>query len=501
MSGRIAKLPPRYYEMPSRYKDCFYLANSSFFDSVNWYLHKAYEVIFPDLVDKLIRVSGLDEKEASARILNLIEILDQCDNVSDVRFPVKTEDGYFDLIRCFKVRHGSYTGFSPNLMGLRISPDITRDDIKGLGVLSTHRLSAMGIKNLGLFGAIKIESKEYHLEVLKDIIQQYASRCLKEGTVCVHQNSSLSIYNGYFSDGSKDLTIEPDMNCDGTMAGFICNRSGDDGPTDLAASQGAFFGIHHFLNNELIASNLAFPKGISGKTFVIQGFGKMGSNLAVYLQSAGAKCVGVKEENCHVYNKNGLDVNEIISFKKENGDLTGFELAKPVNDSQIYKEDCDILILAAKQKSVLCHFAKYIKAKLIVEAAYHPITPSAYMTLRGHSKIILPDLLICAGSAIAANEEHLREQRETSLSMIHLDDKERFNANRQVLPNDLFRAIEESRMEQYPSTYAVANVVSNKAQELLNTCERYNLGFDFKTAAFTMSIRNIFDRIFSSRQF
>lgn len=83
-------------------------------------------------------------------------------------------------------------------------------------------------------------------------------------------------------------------------------------------------------------------------------------------------------------------------------------MAKPVDDFEIYKEDCDILVLAAKQKSILCHFAKSIKARLIVEAAYHAITPSAYMTLRGHSKIVLPDLFICGGSALF---EELDEKR------------------------------------------------------------------------------------------
>lgn len=124
MKGFVRKLPSKYYEMPSRYKDCFYLANSSFFDSVNWYLHKAYEVVFPDLVDNFMRISGADVKQASMRVLNIIEMLDKCNNLSDVRFPMKNREGYSESIRCFKVKHGAYTGFPSGLIGKMINNNV-----------------------------------------------------------------------------------------------------------------------------------------------------------------------------------------------------------------------------------------------------------------------------------------------------------------------------------------------------------------------------------------
>lgn len=476
MRGIFPKLPPKYYEMPSRYKDCFYLANSSFFDSVNWYLHKAYEVVFPQLVDELMSISDFDERQASNKVLNIIEILDQCDNLSDVRFPFKRNNNYSEPIRCFKVKHGSYAGFPSSLIGLRVSPNVTRDDMKGLGVLSSHRLSALGIRSTGMFGSIKIDPKDYETEELEDIMEQYRLKCLKEDI--------------------KELVIEPDMICDETTAGWMFRKFVDEQALFMAAGQGAFFSINYFLNNALITSKLEFPRGILGKTFILQGLGGMASNLAVYLQNAGAICVGVKDYNSHVYMKEGLDIHEVISFKKEKGDLVGFDLAKPEDDFEIYKKDCDILILAARQKSILCHFANKIKAKLIVEAAHHPVTPSAYMTLGGHSKIVLPDLLVCGGSAIAINEK-----KQVEKNILNSRAFGRFEENYSIIPEDLHSVIKDCKMEEKFSTYTIANVISKMAQEMLNTCEQYNLGFDFKTAVFIMSIRNIFQEIFTSRKF
>ncbi|KAL3278634.1 hypothetical protein HHI36_016174 [Cryptolaemus montrouzieri] len=175
MNKMSSKLPPRYYEMPPRFRECFYLANASFFDSVNWYVHKAYEIIFSELVDKLMSFSGLDEQQASNKISNIIKVLDQCNSLLDIRYPLKKEDGSLELIRSFTVNHGALLGNTLSLGGLRISPHITRDEMKGLSVLSTHRLSALGIRATGAFGGLKINSNEYSPEEMKSIIKNISA--------------------------------------------------------------------------------------------------------------------------------------------------------------------------------------------------------------------------------------------------------------------------------------------------------------------------------------
>lgn len=68
-----------------------------------------------------------------------------------------------------------------------MSPNVTRDDMKGLGVLSSHRLSALGIRSTGMFGSIKIDPKDYETEELEDIMEQYRLKCLKGGTEYRHK--------------------------------------------------------------------------------------------------------------------------------------------------------------------------------------------------------------------------------------------------------------------------------------------------------------------------
>lgn len=47
---------------------------------------------------------------------------------------------------------------------------------------------------------------------------------------------------------------------------------------------------------------------IEGMRVIIQGFGNVGSHLALYLHEMGAKVVGIADELGGLYDPNGLDI-------------------------------------------------------------------------------------------------------------------------------------------------------------------------------------------------
>ncbi|RZC38674.1 glutamate dehydrogenase, mitochondrial-like, partial [Asbolus verrucosus] len=230
------------YEIPERYRNSFYLANAAFFDHANWFLHRAYEVCFPKLVPELRdKDPRLTEMEAIKNVMNVIQLLDQCNSIIDVRFPIQRENGKKEIIRGFRAQHGLYSGFDTCLGGLRLKENITRDHMKALSCIATYKHSCMGIRLAGAQGGIKIDPKKYSAVELQRIVKKYAAELYSKG----------------FCDGLTDV-IEPDINT---------------GHQEMA----------------WIAS--IFPDNYgSNPSFLQQGLGRLGGALAKYLENSGAIC-------------------------------------------------------------------------------------------------------------------------------------------------------------------------------------------------------------------
>lgn len=131
---------------------------------------------------------------------NIVESIDQCNSIIDVRFPVKRQTGNLEVVRGFRAHYGEAIGNScclggsnvalgnyfafqhfSHFKGFRIHPSITRDHIKALALLSTMKNFCMGTGLSGAMGAIKINPKEYSEYELKEIVSLYVTELFKKG--------------------------------------------------------------------------------------------------------------------------------------------------------------------------------------------------------------------------------------------------------------------------------------------------------------------------------
>ncbi|KAJ8918047.1 hypothetical protein NQ315_011503 [Exocentrus adspersus] len=506
------KLP---YEIPERYRNAFYLANAALFDSTNWFLHRAYEVAFPTIKKKLANLESYknySNDEIAEKVEEIITVLDQCNSIIDVRFPVKRDNGSYEMVRGFRAQHGLTVGYQSCLGGLRIHENITRDHMKGLAVLATYRNACMGINMGGAHGGIKIRPQEYSLNELQRIVELYTMELIKKGY-----------------SGERDV-IQPDVNtseremtwinktfakCTGRPLNMAsAGKSSDYGGFEnyeKTSSQGAFHALDFFLNNEHVMNKIALTTGIRGKTFIIQGLGKLGTSLAELLVTHGAVCVGVKEHDAYIYDANGINLKELYEYRKNTGSIMNYGLAKPdVNDS-IYTEQCDILVFAAYQKSLICYIANNVKAKVILEAADGAVTPTSHRILTGRSKLVIPDIYACSGATITSYLEYLRNLRHMqALQRIFFI---RFSRNiYESIWNRLSdqqgkialsgSSVQRLSTEAEPRIIAesLECVLSDTGNEIVKLLEQYKLGTDARTAAYMIGIENIFNAIYYQRK-
>lgn len=273
-------------------------------------------------------------------------------------------------------------------------------------------------------------------------------------------------------------------------------------------SLGTYLAMNFFLNNEEFMEKIDLSLGLKDKTFIIEGLGKLGKPLANTLVSNGAICVGVKDHDAYLYDPKGINLSNLLAYKAATGSIQDYENAKPHTNDKIFTEQCDILILSALQKSLVCYTADKVKAKVIVEAADGPVTPAAHKILIARSKLVIPDIFACSGGTIASyleyikNYQHVHGDCVTILSMSN-------NIYGNVLSKELLTVDENDGSKIKPMCVdesnilmvAVRRIIGEVGTQIVGVNNFNNLKMDIRSAAYIVAITNIFESIYSKKVF
>jgi glutamate dehydrogenase/leucine dehydrogenase len=146
-------------------------------------------------------------------------------------------------------------------------------------------------------------------------------------------------------------------------------------------------------------------------TVVVQGFGNAGSIAAQLLHGAGAKVIAVSDSTGCVYNKNGLDIPELIHMKALCGHVEGFPESEPIDPRQLLALECDFLVPAALENTIDGENAAAVRAKIVAEAANGPVTPAADRILESNGVFVIPDILCNAGGVTVSYFEWVQDEQ------------------------------------------------------------------------------------------
>ena len=128
----------------------------------------------------------------------------------------------------------------------------------------------------------------------------------------------------------------------------------------------------------------------------------MGSNTMRLFHEAGAKIVCVSDSQGGVADEDGLNPEEVIAHKAENGTVVGLPETKTITNEDLLTCDCDILIPAALECQILKENADKVRAKLVVEAANAPVSPDADKILQKRGVVVLPDIVANGGGVVVS---------------------------------------------------------------------------------------------------
>jgi glutamate dehydrogenase/leucine dehydrogenase len=170
-----------------------------------------------------------------------------------------------------------------------------------------------------------------------------------------------------------------------------------------ATGRGVFYTI------QCACEHLGMP--LKGATVAVQGFGNAGSVTAQLLHEAGAKVVAVSDSTGCVYNREGLNIPELIHMKTLCGHVDGFPESEPLLPHELLALPCDILVPAALENMIHAENADKVRARIVAEAANGPLTPAADRILESKGVFVIPDILCNAGGVTVSYFEWVQDEQ------------------------------------------------------------------------------------------
>ncbi len=349
--------------------------------------------------------SALSQLEAAADFLGLDQgmrdLLATPKRELTVAVPVRRDDGRLEVFTGYRVHHNVTRG--PAKGGMRYHPTVSPDEIRALAMWMTWKCAVVGIPFGGAKGGVVVDPASLSRGELERLTRRYAAELLP------------------IIGPEKDIPA-PDVNTDDqVMAWFMDTYSVNKGysvpsvvtgkPVAIGGSQGragaTSLGVMYCLFMALRERGLE-PSRVR---VAIQGFGKVGSGVAMVLHDAGCNVVALSDVQGGVFNERGLNPQAILRHRRMAGSSTvaTFPGADRISNDELLALDLDVLIPAALGGVIRSDNVDTVKAEIIVEGANGPTTPAADKVLNDRGCLVVPDVLANAGGVTVSYFEWVQD--------------------------------------------------------------------------------------------
>jgi glutamate dehydrogenase (NAD(P)+) len=349
--------------------------------------------------------AALFQLEEAADVLGLDQgmrdLLASPKRVLTVAVPVRRDDGRLEVFTGYRVHHNVTRG--PAKGGIRYHPTVSLDEVKALAMWMTWKCAVVGIPFGGAKGGVVVDPTTLSRGELERLTRRYAAELLP------------------IIGPEKDIPA-PDVNTDDqVMAWMMDTFSVNQGysvpgivtgkPIAIGGSEGrrgaTALGVMYCLFMALRERGLQ-PSDV---TVAVQGYGKVGSAVALFLHDAGCRVVAVSDVRGGVYNALGLNPQALLRHRRATGSPTvsTYPGADRISNEELVGLDVDVLIPAALEGVIRSDNVDRMKASIMVEAANGPTTPAADKVLNDRGCLVVPDVLANAGGVTVSYFEWVQD--------------------------------------------------------------------------------------------
>lgn len=329
-----------------------------------------------------------------------------------VSLPVQREDGSVTVFEGYRVQHNLSTG--PAKGGIRFSPHVTIGEVAALAMWMSWKCSLVGLPYGGAKGGVIVDTGRLSAVELERLARRYMQEIIP------------------FIGPQVDIPA-PDLGTNEKMMGWMMDTYSNHighhvpavitgKPLSLGGSQGrreaTGAGVAHMV--KLYLQDMKVP--ITEATIAIQGFGNVGGEAALALETMGARIIAISDYTTGIFNESGVNIRKALACIQSGLTLKSFDGGDEITNDDLLALPCTVLIPAALERVITAENAGRLRCRLLAEAANGPTTNEADRIIEQRGDIeVIPDVLCNAGGVIVSyfewiqNMQHFYWNREEVL--------------------------------------------------------------------------------------
>jgi glutamate dehydrogenase (NAD(P)+) len=343
------------------------------------------------------------------------KILSRPTNEIVVNFPVVMDDGCVRMFTGYRVQHNNVIG--PYKGGLRFHPQVDIDEVRALAAWMTWKTALAGIPYGGAKGGIELRPWDFSPGELERITRRFTfalgSNIGPEYDIPAPDVNTNPQIMAWILDTYLQMMPPMERNRAVHVVTGKPVESGGSVGRDKATGQGLVFVL------EAWAKDHDFD--LQGATYIIQGFGNVGSWAARLLKPLGAVLVGVEDHSGALVNPDGIDPDDLAAWVAHDGRIQGYTGADPVDHNTFFGTEADIFIPAALEEQITEETAPLLNVSIVVEGANGPTDIDGDRIMLDKGIRVLPDVLANSGGVIVSYFEWLQNKRSEFWDLEEVD--------------------------------------------------------------------------------
>jgi len=345
------------------------------------------------------------------------KILAKTMNEITVNFPVRMDDGRVEIFTGHRIQHNNALG--PFKGGLRYHTSVDCDEVRALATWMTWKSAIVNIPFGGAKGGVHIDPSKYSLHELERITRRFTfalgSNIGPEYDIPapdVNTNAQimawiLDTYTSMMPPLERQSSVH-------VVTGKPIEAGGSLG-RDKATGQGVVYLIEEWARDTGVT--------LDSTTYMVQGFGNVGSWAARLLKPHGSKLIAVEDVTGAIASSAGIDPDDLTVHIEEHGGVAGYSDAKSIDHRAFLTTEADIFIPAALENQITKETAPLLKVRLVAEGANGPTDPEGDEILQKRGVSVLPDILCNSGGVIVSYFEWLQNKRSEFWELEEVDSK------------------------------------------------------------------------------